>query len=568
MKTYSEYKNSGIEWLGDIPKHWEVKKLNSVCKYLVGGTPPTGQSDSFNGTNKWLNISDISDNSYIFDTEQRISDKAIKDNNILLSPKGSLLFSFKLSIGQVGFAGVDLYTNEAVATFLSSSKINLNYAYYMFPICVVKNAKQNIYGADLLNQELIASARICHPPLTEQQQIADYLDQQTAKIDDLINKQNQLITLLQEKKKSLINHVVTKGFRPQAVMFDTNVFNNLLDNEALLQQLPIDIKYYVTHIQHDEIMRTTDDRRRKKLLDLFNKISDHALPTNGWLLGVSRLGQFKLGSEEDLKELNHLSNENVRHIEDALILLTAKYNNITVVSDDSGTPFKRANKLNYNLINLNLFITTFSLKESGVEWLGDIPKHWQVKKLKYLVQIRDIKQHYSLEHNYIGLENIESWTGKYINSQEEQHIDGLANLCFAGDILFGKLRPYLAKCMISYKENLCSTEILVLKSLQLLGKLLQYYMLSENFINDINSATYGTKMPRVSWDYLSNVKLPLPPLTEQQQIADYLDQQTAKMDQLINKAKAMVALLKEHKQSLINHVVTGKIKVIKDEMKL
>ncbi|TXH55437.1 MAG: restriction endonuclease subunit S [Bacteroidia bacterium] len=419
MKTYNEYKDSGIEWLGQIPAHWEVKKLNYACKYQIGGTPPTGNSDSFYGKNKWLNISDIGDCKYIFDTEKRISDNTIKDNNILISPKGGLLFSFKLSIGQVCFVGTELYTNEAVATFLPSSKIKLDYAYYMFPICVVKNAKQNIYGADLLNQELIANAKICYPPYSEQQQIADYLDQQTSKIDNLVQKQNKLIELLQEKKKSLINHIVTKGLNSDVQM-----------------------------------------------------------------------------------------------------------------------------------------------RDSGIEWLGLIPEHWEVKKLKYLATVRDVKQQYINDYEYIGLENIESWTGKYVLSKGEQHIDGLANLCFSGDVLFGKLRPYLAKCLIANSQYLCSTEILVLNSVAMISKLLQYHMLSENFINDVNGSTYGTKMPRTNWEYLSNIKLPYPPIAEQQQITEYLDQQTVKIDQLINKAKSMIELLKEHKQSLINNVVTGKIKVI------
>jgi len=98
------------------------------------------------------------------------------------------------------------------------------------------------------------------------------------------------------------------------------------------------------------------------------------------------------------------------------------------------------------------------------------------------------------------------------------------------------------------------------------NKLLHLYMLSENFINDVNGSTYGTKMPRANWEYLSNIKLPFPPLTEQQQIVDYLDQQTTKIDLLITKAKTMVELLKEHKQSLINHVVTGKLRVIEEDL--
>ncbi|MCX8514659.1 MAG: restriction endonuclease subunit S, partial [Burkholderiales bacterium] len=79
----------------------------------------------------------------------------------------------------------------------------------------------------------------------------------------------------------------------------------------------------------------------------------------------------------------------------------------------------------------------------------------------------------------------------------------------------------------------------------------------------IINLSYGAGQPNISQDIIKNFNLSYPPLEEQQQIAEYLDQQTAKIDALVNKAKSMVVLLKEHKQSLINNVVIGKINVLK-----
>ena len=141
-----------------------------------------------------------------------------------MSPVGSLLFSFKLSIGQVSFAGCDLYTNEAIASFPPQHGVSLDFAYYAFPLFIVKNASENIYGAKMLNQELIRSALICLPPLPEQTTtIASFLDRETGKIDVLVEEQRRLIALLKEKRQAVVSHAVTKGLDPSAPMKDFGV---------------------------------------------------------------------------------------------------------------------------------------------------------------------------------------------------------------------------------------------------------------------------------------------------------------------------------------------------------
>lgn len=104
-----------------------------------------------------------------------------------------------------------MYTNEAIATFLASANIDGMYAYYAFPFFLVKNAAENIYGAKLLNQELIRAATLALPRLKEQSTIATFLDRETAKIDALIAEQQRLIELLKEKRQAVISHAVTKG---------------------------------------------------------------------------------------------------------------------------------------------------------------------------------------------------------------------------------------------------------------------------------------------------------------------------------------------------------------------
>ena len=133
------------------------------------------------------------------------------------------MFSFKLSVGQVSFAGKNMYTNEAIVTFLPSPDVDLAFAYYAFPIYIVKNASTNIYGALLLNQDSIKSAAITIPKMGEQSAIAAFLDHETSRIDALVAKKTRFIELLREKRQALITRAVTKGLDPTVKMKDSGV---------------------------------------------------------------------------------------------------------------------------------------------------------------------------------------------------------------------------------------------------------------------------------------------------------------------------------------------------------
>lgn len=221
-QAYAEYKDSGVEWLGDVPAHWSVSKVKYLTEFQVGWTPPTKDDANFEGDNLWANISDLKERE-IYDTNKKISDHAAKVASMEISPRGSLLYSFKLSVGAVSFAGKDMYTNEAIATFLPTSKLPLAYLYYVLPKYLIENASTNIYGARILNQELISNTALLAPTFTEAENIANFLDHETAKIDLLIEKQQALIELLKEKRQAVISHAVTKGLNPNAPMKDSGV---------------------------------------------------------------------------------------------------------------------------------------------------------------------------------------------------------------------------------------------------------------------------------------------------------------------------------------------------------
>ncbi|MBH8250447.1 restriction endonuclease subunit S [Acinetobacter baumannii] len=221
-QAYAEYKDSGVGFLGEIPEHWIVSKVKYLAPFQVGWTPPTKNDSNFIGDNLWVNISDLK-GKVINNTVKQISDKAALEASMDITPKGSLMYSFKLSVGAVSFAGCDMYTNEAIASFLHSAKLPLSYLYYALPKFVIENASTNIYGANILNQELIRNALLVEIPYIEAEKIANFLDHETAKIDHLIEKQQQLIELLKEKRQAVISHAVTKGLDPNVPMKDSGV---------------------------------------------------------------------------------------------------------------------------------------------------------------------------------------------------------------------------------------------------------------------------------------------------------------------------------------------------------
>jgi type I restriction enzyme S subunit len=223
MERYEKYKDSGIECIGEIPEHWNINKVKHNFSFKTGFTPPSGKTEYYeDGKHIWINISDLQEKE-IYDSANKITDKAIEDYKPNIVPKGSLLYSFKLSVGRVGFNMVDCYTNEAIFSIDPNGSANLNFFYYSLPEQIIKNANENIYGAKILNQELIKNAVLVVPTPEEQTAIANYLDRKTAEIDELIADKKRLLELYEEEKTAIINQAVTKGINPEVPMKDSGI---------------------------------------------------------------------------------------------------------------------------------------------------------------------------------------------------------------------------------------------------------------------------------------------------------------------------------------------------------
>lgn len=199
------------------------------------------------------------------------------------------------------------------------------------------------------------------------------------------------------------------------------------------------------------------------------------------------------------------------------------------------------------------------LKDSGIDWLGEIPEHWEVKKLKYVVDLITQKNDKNLQK--VGLENIESNSGKYIETNSDFQGEGI-NFQH-NDILYGKLRPYLAKVFLCDFEGAAVGDFFVLRANEdYLSKFVKYRLLSSSFTEISNSSTFGAKMPRVSWEFMSYLFFAFPKKEEQTIIVEHIEKETVQIEAKIEKTKKLIALLKEYKTALISEVVTGKIKVV------
>ena len=417
MRRYEGYKDSGVEWLGEVPSHWEVENSKRVFSY---------RKDKAEKTDEQLTSSQkygvIPQNLFMDLEGRRVT--VVEFNYEILKhvEKGDFVISMRSFQGGIEYCNYTGCVSSAYVALIPTSKVHSQYYRFLLKsgryIEALQSTSNLVRDGQALRYENFCMVPLIVPPLSEQQKIAQFLDDKTAKIDQAVDLAEKQIALLKEHKQILIQNAVTRGLNPDV-----------------------------------------------------------------------------------------------------------------------------------------------PLKNSGVEWIGQVPEHWEVKKLKFVLTLSNKKEESKNSNKrYIGMENIESFTGKI--NDIPLIAEGIANSFYKDEILFGKLRPYLAKSYLADFDGICSTEFLVYRSTKVLNnRFALNIFLSYGFIDAVNASTYGSKMPRANAEFISNMFLAIPPLSEQKQIIDYLDTQTAKIDQAIALKTAHIEKLKEYKNVLINDVVTGKVRV-------
>lgn len=208
----AKMKNSGVEWIGEIPEHWEVRKISRIYSSIGSGTTPKSGDDryySLVGEN-WLQTGDLNDG-IIHETSKHITPKAFEDYSLRKYSENSIVMAmYGATIGKLGLLNISTTTNQACCV-LSGNKIHLS-RYGFFSLLA---AREHILilayggGQPNISQDIIREIKLTVPPLPEQQQIVSYIEERTAKIDTAIGKYQQQIDLLKEYRTSLINEAVT-----------------------------------------------------------------------------------------------------------------------------------------------------------------------------------------------------------------------------------------------------------------------------------------------------------------------------------------------------------------------
>ena len=209
------------------------------------------------------------------------------------------------------------------------------------------------------------------------------------------------------------------------------------------------------------------------------------------------------------------------------------------------------------------------MKDSGVEWLGEVPEHWKVIKFNHVVQIRNglVDPRDDKFKNLIlyAPNHIEKATGKilYKETAEEQGADSNKYLCFKGEVIYSKIRPALAKVAICEEATaLCSADMYPMDSYNgLSNQFLYYFILSDSFTEAVILDSDRVAMPKINRESLSDYKLPIPPMNEQLKIIDFIEMTGKYLDCLETKAVQAIQLMQERRTALISAAVTGKIDV-------
>ena len=222
-----EMKNSGVKWIGEIPKGWEVKRLKNLFVLKTGTTPKKYE----NGLDtdpliNWFTPADVAEMNCELKESQRYLSKIVVDNErIRLYPQGSLIFvAIGASAGKIGYAQIEGYSNQQITALIPKENCYSKYSYYCMLIDRKRIRDNALYTTlPIINNAYLSSIKTLVPPLPEQQAIADFLDAKCAEIDGLLADLDAEVKTLAEYKKSIIAETVTRGLNPNAPMKQSGI---------------------------------------------------------------------------------------------------------------------------------------------------------------------------------------------------------------------------------------------------------------------------------------------------------------------------------------------------------
>lgn len=443
MKTYKKYKDSGINFIGNIPEHWEVKKVGHFLEFSRG-LPITKRNLKDEGI-PCVNYGEIH-SKFGFSVNPEINSLKCVDENYLETSEQSLLkrgdFVFADTSEDIEGSGNFTCLNSDIPTFAGYHTIiirhqNINYkflAYYFDSLEYRNQIRSEVYGIKVfsITQAILKKSSFILPPKTEQTAIANYLDRKTEDLDHLIEEKKQLVLLYQEEKTAIINQAVTKGVNSEV-----------------------------------------------------------------------------------------------------------------------------------------------KLKDSGIEWLGDIPEHWEVKPLKVMISKKIDNRGKTPQYSDTGKPMLEikqiSEKHKHPIEQFEKFVDinilqnYVRDELLEGDIIIATVGATAGKCCIVPKNPyyFIAQNVIGFRFHKEYSSDFVYYLIQSDFFKQsLYAINKSNTIDNLKVSVFVNNNVPTTEYSEQIEITQHIEKESARIDAKIAKAEKYINLLAEYRTAIISEVVTGKIKVI------
>lgn len=219
-----EMKDSGIDWIGRIPNSWSIVKNKYILETMYSGGTPTSSNENYYSDDgiPFVSISDMSTAKYVTDTKKKLTEEGLKDKNLVILPKGTILYSIYATIGAVSELRIPATISQAMLAL--NLKQTFNKRYYKYNLQAMRDYiffSANGNTQFNLNAEKVWNFFFVDPEINEQERIANFLDSECSRIDSVIEQTRASIEEYKKLKQAVITQAVTKGIRPNREMKDS-----------------------------------------------------------------------------------------------------------------------------------------------------------------------------------------------------------------------------------------------------------------------------------------------------------------------------------------------------------
>lgn len=225
MEKYEAYKDSGVQWLGEIPSHWKCIRLRRLANLKTGTTPSFFEVESRGETINWYTPADFKEEFILSGAERKLDKRSFDESGYSYIPKDSvMLIGIGGTAGKSSLTTVPCYSNQQITSIIPKHGVVPLFLLMYFRTIRPHLLKTAHYTTlPILNNAFLSSIQCLLPPLTEQQAIVSYLDDKCAKLDQLVANKEKELELLAEMKQRVIADAVTRGLNPDVKFKETGI---------------------------------------------------------------------------------------------------------------------------------------------------------------------------------------------------------------------------------------------------------------------------------------------------------------------------------------------------------